>query len=155
MSTFVVTAYRWGWTNNSWYPVYAGPDKTKAIALAGNECADRGGKYGVQVVDTGDDGTAWQPLAYFPSTYGEKRPYHNERIQMFSNIGHRAAEAADGTIYVQDESERHGILKPVAIEPPDWLKEIVRKEEEMCEAIQAIHDKRNPPNIPQEPTDAT
>lgn len=148
--TYVAIAYRWGWTNNSWYLIYAGPDKTKAVALASQECSDRGGKYGCEVIQTGEDGTSENFVAYFPSIYGESRCHVNHKIQMFSNIGHRAADAADGLIYVQNEDEKVGILRPAPVEPPKWLKEIVEKEEAMCKTLQSISDKHNPPNVPKE-----
>lgn len=150
MSTYVATAYRWGWTNNSWYLIYAGPDRTKAIALASQECSERGGKYGCEVINTGEDGTSEKFVAYFPSAYGEARCHKNERLEMFASIGHRAVDASDGFISVQDECESQGVLKQVEVDPPDWLKEIIGRAKEMCEMMQGIHDKHNPPNIPKE-----
>lgn len=86
--TYLVTAYRWGWTNNHSYIVYCGPNEDRAWDLAEEECNDRGGKYGVAVNRYKEDGEHDTICAYHPSSWGENLPYHNYRLDYFSRLGH-------------------------------------------------------------------
>ena len=88
--TYLVQAFRWGWTNNHHYLVYAGPDREKAIRLASAECAGRGGKYGVQVTEVtcnGEEIDHLEHIAYYSSLHGEKQPHTNWRIEWFESVG--------------------------------------------------------------------
>lgn len=102
---FVVIAYRWGWTNNHWYIVKITDNRQQAVRDAADECVSRGGKYGIAV--SNNDG---EIVAYFPSSYNEKTPYHNARLTMFEMIGNRIVSE-----YEQDN------------ELPDWIVEIIQK----------------------------
>lgn len=82
---YLVTAYRWGWTNNGCYHVGCWTDLDTAIAFADKECADRGGKYGVEVVQF--SGESESSVHYQPSSYGEETPHFNERIELFERFG--------------------------------------------------------------------
>ena len=130
---YLVTAYRWGLLNNHQYYVYAGPDKTKALALAQAEPCGRGGKYGCAVYCFADDGISNTLEAYFPSSYAEEKPYHDERLDMFVQLGVVLRNYAQGIVYLPDP-DRDGILKPVKMDPPEWVVSEVKRAEELAEA---------------------
>jgi hypothetical protein len=87
MSIYLVTAYRWGSTNDHQYQVYAGADRTKADALAALEVSERGGKYDCAVYEFNEDGTEYK-LASYHAAYDQTEPRHNWRIDMFEELGH-------------------------------------------------------------------
>jgi len=139
---FLVIAYRWGWTNAHHYHVYAGPDETKARALATAEAHDRGGKYGCAVLRFDADGTDSERIAYEPSTYGETAPHHNHRIDMFQSLGHSLHHLAHGRRYAREGNR----LIPQAVEPPEWVVAEVEFREErarqMAEFAKAAHERQ-------------
>ncbi len=142
--TYVVTAYRWGWLNNSWYLVYSGTDRAKSIAIAQSECSDRGGKYGCQVLECCDGPNGEmvsKAIAYFASMHGEEKPNRNCRIDLIEDIGHIAINAIeDGSCWVSDE-EKPGFMKLVNVEVPQWLKDEHDRKAEFHEKMQEIYDK--------------
>lgn len=129
---YVAIAHRWGWMNGHWYHVYAGPDQTKALALAQNVQEDRGGKYGCAVMQFDGDGTDYKRIAYFPSMHGEEKPYHNYRIDMFESLGHVMHDFARGTVYLPDGTGR---LKPQKVAPPEWVADAVNEAEKRAEIM--------------------
>jgi hypothetical protein len=137
MTNYLVIAYRWGWTNGHQYIIYCGPDETKAIAMADSETGDRGGKYGGAVYKFNEDGTDYERIYYTPSSYGEEKPYHNYRIDMFEKLGHRMHEYAEGKVFLPDP-DKEGFLKLFKKRPPQWLKDLVKREEEFSKSIAKI-----------------
>ena len=103
--TYLVTAYRWGWTNNHHYIVYCGPNEDRAWDLAEEECNDRGGKYGVAVNRYKEDGEHDTICAYYPSSWGEKLPYHNYRLDYISRLGHMLED------YLKDNPDHELVQK--------------------------------------------
>lgn len=143
---YVSIAYRWGYLNGHQYFVYVGSDKAKATALAHAENSDRGGKYGCAVIEFKDEDAGEQRssnVAYFASSYGETKPFHNYRIDMFQNLGHKFHHYAEGTVYLPEDSDtikdREGkparVLKPHKMEPPQWVLDAVKHEQEMCDIL--------------------
>ena len=138
MPTYLVTAYRWGWTNDHQYQVYAGTDKDKAMESAETEVDGRGGKYGCAVYEFIPDGSDYVMVGYYPSG-DEKAPHYNWRINMFNTLGHKLHEYADGIMYVADP-DRDGFLKPCAVVPEQWAIDAVKKAEEFATAMQGFND---------------
>jgi hypothetical protein len=132
MQTYIAIAYRWGNLNAHWYLVYAGSDETKAHALAENETHHRGGKYGCAVVRANENGDEFESIGYYPSMGGEERPFHNHRIDMFESLGHKMHDFANGRIYLRDDTP---FLKPTNVDPPQWVKDEVKRAEEMAEMM--------------------
>ena len=139
--TYLVIAYRWGWINNHQYHVYAGQDKTKAIALALAEAHSRAGKYGCAVYGFDEDGTSRTLEVYFSSAYGERKPSHNDRIDMFEKLGYVLYDYSRGMAYLPDP-EKEGCLKPTKVEPPEWVVAEVKRAEEFAEAMLEAERKR-------------
>lgn len=135
--TYLVIAYRWGWTNAHQYHVYAGPDETKARALAVAEADDRGGKYGCAVMKFDADGTDCEMIEYAPSIYGEEKPSTNHRIDMFKSLGHKMYEYADGRVYLPS-AERPGVLESRYMEPPEWVVSEVERAEGIATTMAEI-----------------
>lgn len=129
---YTVMAYRWGWTNSSHYLVGATQDVDRAIEMAEAECDDRGGKYGVAVYQWKKE-DEYERVFYASSTYREEEPEHNHRIDMFSNVGHHAHDAATtGHVLMSeltDNGEKSGFLEHVKVEFPSWLEQVVRDAE--------------------------
>lgn len=113
---YVVVAYRWGWTNNSFYFVWGGTDEDEAIAAAEKECEDRGGKYGVTVFRLSGD--VEEVVQHCPSSYGEKEPYINQRIELFDKIGQRVVSTLEDGLLSVDLS-------------PDSLSKLIEEEKQM------------------------
>lgn len=132
MILYHVTAYRWGNLNLHQYRVYCGPDRTKAIALAENECNDRGGKYGCAVYEWNEDGTDCKRIAYFSAMmHEEPAPFHNWRIDYFERLGHLLDQWHKGTVLIADPANPKGAMKFVRDlprPPPEILGEIERHE---------------------------
>lgn len=103
--TYLATAYRFGWYNNHSYVVYCGNDYDRALELAEAEANDRGGKYGVDVRSYDDEGDWQMLLAYYPSSWGETKPYHNYRLDYFSRLGHMLDD------YVRENPDHELVLK--------------------------------------------
>lgn len=101
--SWLVTAYRWGWTNNHHYIVYCGDDYDRAMELAEEEANDRGGKYGVVVRSYTEDYS--RTFGYFPSSWGEKLPYHNYRLDYISRLGHMLED------YLKDNPDHELVQK--------------------------------------------
>ena len=136
--TYLVTAFRWGWLNNHSYNLYCGSDFRKAFETAEEEAEDRAGKYGVVVhrFDDGENGEQDQELiGYFPSSWGEKLPYHNYKLDYYSTLGHMMEEYADGIFY--EVQEGGSVLQKTAIEPDPRIVDRVRKRKEFYDALQS------------------
>jgi hypothetical protein len=136
---YLVTAYRWGLLNQHQYFVYAGLDKAKALALAREETYGVGGKYGCAVYVFDESGTGYTLEAYFPSSYAEEKPHHDESCDMHRRLGIILHNYARGTVYLPDLS-CPGILKPVKMEPPEWVVAEVEREEKMAETSAKARD---------------
>ena len=136
MKTYLAIAYRWGELSNHHYMVYAGSDKTKALALAENEPQYRGGKYSCSVLEFNEDGTDYERIAHFNSMAKEDKPYHNHRADMFESLGHLMHDYSQGKVYLPDGGLT---LKPVEVEPPQWVKDAVKAAEERAEMMADIY----------------
>lgn len=132
---YLVIAFRWGWTNNSWYIVYGGPDRTKACALATAEANDRAGKYGCVAYEFDADGTGYKVIAYESSSYGEKEPEHNERLEYFERLGHFVDSYASGKVLLPDPFNP-GRMKYTDVEAPQVVKDEVERQRKILEAWQ-------------------
>jgi hypothetical protein len=131
--TYLVTAYRWGCTNEHAYHVYAGLDRTKAIAMAHSENEGRGGKYGVVIWEFDGDGVDYKAIGYFGSSMEDetiKGPHHNHRIDYFERIGQFLDSASRGQALMPDP-KRPNTVKYQDVPPlPDYLQnEVVRQRE--------------------------
>ena len=128
---FLVTAYRWGCTNEHAYHIYGGPDRTKALAMARAENADRGGKYATVVWEFDGDGTDYRNIAYFQSSAEAEQytgPHHNHRIDFYERVGQFLNEAATGTALLPDpKNERHMTYQAVGPLPDFLLSELERQ----------------------------
>lgn len=142
MPTYLVTAYRWGWTNDHQYQVYAGTDKDKAMESAETEVYERGGKYGCAVYEFDDTGEESEMVAYVPSD-DENKPSHNWRIDMFERLGHELHRYAEGTMYVPNP-DRKGCLKPVPVTPDQWAVDAVQKAEKFATDMTKIQESQMP-----------
>lgn len=130
---YVVIAFRWGWTNNSWYIVYGGPDRTKACELAKSEANDRAGKYGCAVYEFTGDGTEYKIIAYECSSLAEEEPDHNERIAYFERLGHFVHDYAGGKVLLPDPLNP-GTLKYTDVEAPQVVKDEVKRHGKILQA---------------------
>lgn len=135
MSTYLVVAYRWGWTNTDRYIVYGGPDESKAHALATEERDGRGDKYGCAVYEFDADGTGYRRVAYLCSAYGESQPRHNPRLAYFESLGRFMEDLAGGSRALPDP-QHPGRLQYVAIEPPGIVVEEVARQKRFLGAAQ-------------------
>jgi hypothetical protein len=128
MPIYTVVAHRWGWLNEHHYQVGVTQDADRAITLAEAERDDRGGKYGVVVLEWSDETTCKQ-YAYYGSVYGEQALHHNPRIDMFEGIGHDIHSAVTtGLLWVAAEDGTVS-SKPMVADAPDWVVDSVRKRE--------------------------
>lgn len=152
--TYIATAYRWGWYNAHNYLIYVGTDKAKAVALAQSEADGRGGKYGCVVCEYTEDAEGEmqsQHVAYFPSSYGEKAPHHNHRIDFFETLGHKFERFAEGfSTHVEDDptlKSRDGkpmrVVKEYPVEPPEWVVQERDRAQQMCDFMFELAEKRN------------
>lgn len=141
--TWIATAYRWGWTNNHQYIVYAGEDYDRALELAEEENSDRGGKYGVALHSYTEDYS--RLFAYFPSSYGEKMPEHNYRLDYLSTLGHMMEEYINGkvTVTVPHDEFPNGVLGFEEIEPDHRLVERAASKKKMYDEMQRLQEERN------------
>jgi len=141
MMTYLVTAYRWGWLNNHHYVVYCGPDEDKAWNLAESECDDRGGKYGVAVQkynEDSEDEWSGEIVAYYPSSWGEKMPSHNYRLDYFEHLGHIMDDYVNGHVYVVEDGST--ILKRESVIPDPRIVERVENRRQFYDALQKLND---------------
>lgn len=131
--TYLVTAYRWGQTNQHAYHVYAGPDQTKAIALAKAENSDRGGKYGVVVWEFEPDGVEYKRIFYLGSSMDSEcsdGPHHNYRIDYFERLGMFVDEAMSGKALCPNPEKPHTLsYQTVEALPAFLLLEIERQKQ--------------------------
>lgn len=128
---YVATAYRWGWYNNHHYVVTAGVDRDAVLEAAEEECSGRGGKYGVEVVEHPSDET----IAYYPSSYNEKRAKMNWRIAAAENIGIAVLAACeDGHAHLPCKDDP-GRLEVADVTLPDWLVKQVQHHAEMAKIL--------------------
>jgi hypothetical protein len=138
-STYLVTAYRWGQTNNHWYHVYCGPDRTKALALAQNECDDRGGKYGAVVWEFDEDGVDYKRIAYFTSSQDtDDGPYHSHQRDYLERLGFTLDEAYSGKCLLAKPDETR--MEYVMIELPPALRGEVERQRRNRDAMQKAFD---------------
>ena len=138
-SSYIVIAYRWGWTNYSHYFVYAGPDREKALAMARAEQADRGGKYGCAVLEFSAGGDAYILLGHFPSAHDEKEPCNNRRLDELQALGLLLEEWQRGGVLLPDP-DKEGLLKVTEVEPvPAWLEGELRRREALNAQVSKIY----------------
>lgn len=133
---YTIIAYRWGWLNNHQYSVAATQDEDKASSLAREECDSRGGKYGVAVYEWTDDETC-RMVEYFPSSYGEDKPFENHRLTMFSSVGHSAHEVAMSGVY-WSAPKGETAMRPKAVPVPRWLHDAVLRHETTNRFMDAV-----------------
>jgi hypothetical protein len=118
---YVATAYRWGWYNDHHYVVAASVDRDAVLAAAEDEPSDRGGKYGVEVVEYPSEET----IAYFPSAYSEEAPKQNWRITAADDIGIAVLVAHEDGKALLPVPGDPGRLEMVDVTMPEWLEERV------------------------------
>lgn len=137
---YLVTAYRWGWTNYSSYIVYCGPDRTKALALGNSESADRGGKYGCDVAEFDEDGTGCKSIGYYPSAYGEVEQHHNYRLDFLESLGMRAEEWVNWEKVMLPNPDKPGTLSMQEVDPaPEWFVAEAKRAQEYQDMIERIY----------------
>jgi hypothetical protein len=135
---YTVTAYRWGYLNGHQYAVATLGDSTRAREIAQEACDDRAGKYGVAVYEWTSEGE-FSPIAYFPSLHGEKAPFHNERLDLFSSIGHDIhAIVTTGVEWLPCEEEPSRLLPALASDPASWTLASVRRHEINCRFTESL-----------------
>lgn len=121
-TSYLVVAYRWGNLNLGHHFVYLGTDEAQAIARARAENENRGGNYGCVVYEF-RDGHEQRVVAYFPSSWGEKHPLHNTRIDMLISLGLKFEDFAKGTVWLPSgDPDLPGLLEATTVEPPEWVK---------------------------------
>lgn len=136
---YVVTAYRWGRTNEHSYTCFAGVDREVAIREAKEECHGRGLKYGVQVVEYPSEET----VAYFSSSAeaeDARGPTESvdrmasERIgQVILNAFQRGVRfAPSGRCIEMPNGATVETLTEVRVELPDWIKSLCEAELDMA-----------------------
>lgn len=123
---YTVTAYRWGWTNETpQSQACVTSDLARACAVA-EEVADNGaGKYGVAVYEWPSE-LVRRLHKYLPSMYGESEPFDNPNIEMFSGIGQAVhAAVTTGTLWHAPGDGQSGMPYPALV--PDWVADVVRE----------------------------
>lgn len=154
MTIYLVTAYRWGASNRHQYQVYAGIDKTKALALARAEVADRGGKYDCVVYEFTADGVDYKPAAYFAAyadNEGRTDAKHDHFRDYLERLGHFMADAASGKalLPMPDDPTR---LTYQEIECPQVFKTEVARQRKTLDLYQRVESGGEPPeNAPSMP----
>lgn len=139
LTIYLATAYRWGETNNHWYYVYAGCDRTKAMALAQVERDDRGGKYGVAVWEFTPDGCDYRLAGYFPSsaeTIDTMEPRYSHHIDYYHRLGSFLHEAATGKALLPNP-QAPGTLTYQDVQIPDYQRVKVDSEQA---TLRAMHE---------------
>lgn len=138
---YLAVAYRWGETNNHYYYVYAGNDRTKALALAQAEREDRGGKYGVAVWEFTPDGIDYKRVGYFPSCAedtDESEPRYNHGIDYHQRLGFFLHECAAGKALLPDPNNATATIKTLVyqdVEIPEFMREKVAQEKRLLAAL--------------------
>lgn len=90
---YIAIAYRYGWTDEDWYIVAWGADMQTVCSRAQEENRSRGGKYGILVTDLSRED---QPdVAYYSSSWGEKRPRFCENSYVWRQVGLMAIHAVN------------------------------------------------------------
>lgn len=123
---YTVTAYRWGWTNETpQSQACVTSDLARACAVA-EEVADNGaGKYGVAVYEWPSE-LVRNLHKYLPSMYGETEPFDNPNIEMFSGIGHAVHSAVTtGTLWHVPADGQPDVPYPALV--PEWVADVVRE----------------------------
>ncbi|MCE9575706.1 MAG: hypothetical protein K8W52_21330 [Deltaproteobacteria bacterium] len=139
---YVVTAYRWGRTNEHAYTCFAGVDREAAIRAAKEECHGRGLKYGVEVVEFPSDET----VAYFSSSaeaQDARGPTESvdrlaaERIgqAILSAFQRGVRYAPSGQWIKMPNGAAVETLTEVAVELPDWIKSLCEAELDMARKL--------------------
>lgn len=139
---YLATAYRWGETNNHWYYVYAGTDRTKAMALAQVERDDRGGKYAVAVWEFTQDGCDYRLAGYFPSSAEQAEttePSYSHHIDYYQRLGHFLHECATGKALLPDP-EKSGQLTYQDVQIPEYQRIKVSSEQATLRAMNESDD---------------
>lgn len=147
-NNYLTIAYRFGQTNNHWYVVYMGDDQDKAMALAEDEVAERGGKYGVatfKVADTQTPELTYRTmLCYYASSLNETLPYHNYRYDELMEMGVILEDYTKGHVYRVEETspQTPAFVEKVGIEPDAIVvKEVTRRKEKYAMLSQAQKQK--------------
>lgn len=134
--TYLVTAYRWGWSNGHNYIVYCGTSYRDAEDSAEKECDDRGGKYGVQVSEwCGEEHIA--DHGYYSSLYGEKHLTRNWKLDYINSLGHMMGEYVNGYVSEKTDDNR---LAYVSIQPDPRIVSRVNQYKEQYEKLQEMTD---------------
>lgn len=141
MPIYLVTAYRWGSSNEHQYQVYCGPDRTKADALASDEVTGRGGKYDCAVYEFNEDGTEYKQVSYFPARDDQSEPRRNWRIDMFERLGHFMDDWFDGQVLLPKQ-DNPGVLHYVKVDVPELVKFEVQRERERFQTLADLDAKR-------------
>jgi len=131
LATYLVTAYRWGCTNEHAYHVFAGIDRTKALALARAEQSDRGGKYATVVWEFDADGTDYRSIAYFHSSACDEAavvPHHNHRIDFYERVGMFVNEAMSGKALMSDPTNPKAMTYQEVTPLPDYVRAEVERQ---------------------------
>jgi hypothetical protein len=146
---YLVAAYRWGETNNHWYYVYAGMDRTKAFALAQAEREDRGGKYGVTVWEFTQDGIDYKNVGHFPSSAEDRdtsEPHYNHGIDYLQRLGHFLNDCAAGKALLPDPNNASATIKTLVyqdVEIPEFMREKVESEKRLLRALNdAVNERK-------------
>jgi hypothetical protein len=142
--SYLVTAYRWGCTNEHAYHVYCGADRTKALALARAENADRGGKYAAVVWEFDADGTEQRAIAYFHSSLCPENaviPHHNHKIDYFERIGQFVDEAMSGKALLPDPANEKYLTYQEVAPLPDFLRAQVERQRQFLTIWQGFDTK--------------
>jgi hypothetical protein len=138
---YTIIAYRWGWLNAHHYPVATLADREEALRLAVEARDDRGGKYGVVVCEWTST-TEYSQCNYFPSLYGETKPFRNERIEAFQDIGGDVhSVVTSGIRYWSPTGD--GRQEAVGESAPDWVIASVRRREITCQFEVALREQRD------------
>lgn len=142
---YVVTAYRWGQTNNHQYVCFVGTDRALALQAGHEECQGRGLKYGVEVV-------AWpaqEPCAYFPSSAEERDargPVESAERIAEERLGSRVLQAfREGTRFapggdtlVASSGVAFTPLVKVPVTLPEWLEKACKEELELAQKLAPV-----------------
>lgn len=164
---FTVMAYRYGWKNGGTRHVAVEVDLDRAILRAQEDHGGPGSKYGVAVygwtsslsgVDRSGELSQQESklLHYLPSSYEEKEPYENERINMFTNIGQFVhGVVTEGIMVVSEDDGTAEMGEPVfngkgqqyAVHIPKqaWLRHVVRKKEWESRFTRALFERVKQP----------
>lgn len=142
-SNYLTIAYRYGQTNSHWYVVYVGEDQDKAMALAEDEVAERGGKYGVATFKVGDtqapELSYRTMLCYYASSLNETLPYHNYRYDELMEMGVILEDYTKGHVYRVEEP---AFVEKVGIEPNDIVVNEVNRRKKKYSQLKQMQQER-------------